>query len=86
MRLTYSNIAFGGTEAIPTTLAAFVPPVLRKLTIAVPPRPSQAEIDAAVQLAGGDGDQFAANPDVFVTPLPEGATSLPTPSRRWNVR
>lgn len=81
VRLTYVTIAFGGTEAIPTTVAAFVPPVLRKLTIAVPPRPSQAESNAAVQLAAAMVTKFGGqNPDVFVTPLPEGDTSLPTPS------
>jgi len=81
VRLTYSTITFGGTEAIPTTVAAFLPPVLRKLTIAVPPRPSQAESNAAVQLAAAMVTKFSGqNPDVFVTPLPEGATSLPTPS------
>lgn len=78
VRLTYSTVTFGGTEAIPTTVAAFVPPVLRKLTIAVPPRPSQAESNAAVQLAAAMVTKFGGqNPDVFVTPLPEGATSLP---------
>ncbi len=62
-------------------MAAFVPPVLRKLTIAVPPRPSQAESNAAIQLAAAMVTKFGGqNPDVFVTPLPEGATSLPTPS------
>lgn len=81
VRLTYSSVAFGGTEAIPTTVAAFVPPVLRKLTIAVPPRPSQAESNAAVQLAAAMVTKFGGqNPDVFVTPLPEGTTSLPGPS------
>ncbi len=81
VRLTYSSITFGGTEAIPTTVSAFVPPVLRKLTIAVPPRPSQAESNAAVQLAAAMVTKFGGqNPDVAVVPLPDGATALPAPS------
>jgi hypothetical protein len=81
VRLVNGSITFSGSEPIPTTVAAFVPPVLRKLTIAVPPRPSQAESNAAVQLAAAMVTKYGGqNPDIFVTPLPEGATSLPTPS------
>lgn len=81
LRLINSSITFAGAEPIPTTVAAFVPPVLRKLTIALPPRPSQAESNAAVQLAAAMVAKYGGqNPDVFVTPLPEGATTLPTPS------
>ncbi|HTY28830.1 MAG TPA: hypothetical protein VMD51_11940 [Mycobacterium sp.] len=81
VRLLNSFISFSGTESIPTTVAAFVPPVLRKLTIAVPARPSQAESNAAVQLAAAMVAKYGGqNPEVFVTPLPEGAASLATPS------
>jgi hypothetical protein len=45
-------------------VAAFVPPVLRKLTIAVP-RPSQAESNAAVQLAAAIVTKFGGQiPDL----------------------
>lgn len=81
VRLTYISVAFGGTESIPTTVSAFVPPVLRKLTIAVPARPSRAESNAAVQLAAAMVTKFGGqNPEVVVVPLPDGATALPAPS------
>lgn len=81
LRLINSSITFGGAEPIPTTVAAFMPPVLRKLTIAIPPRPSQAESNAAVQLAAAVTAKYGGqSPDVFVTALPDGATTLPAPS------
>ena len=81
LRLINSSVTFSGTEPIPTTVAGFVPPVLRQLTIAVPTRPSQAESNAAVQLAAAMVNKYGGqNTNVFVTPLPEGATSLPAPS------
>lgn len=81
LRLINSSVTFSGTEPIPTTVAGFVPPVLRQLTIAVPTRPSQAESNAAVQLAAAMVNKYGGqNTNVFVAPLPEGATSLPAPS------
>ncbi|WKG04778.1 hypothetical protein [Mycolicibacterium sp. HK-90] len=51
LRLTDTAIAYDGAEAVPTAVADFLPPILRKLTIYLGPRPSHAESDAAVQLA-----------------------------------
>ncbi len=50
IRLVNSSIAFTGREVAPTTVAAFLPPVLRRLTIGLPAKPSLPESDAAVQL------------------------------------
>lgn len=75
------SVTFTGAEAVPATVADFLPPILRKLTIGVPGSPSMAESDAAVQLAAGLVKRYGNHaPDVQVVPLPDGATSIPTPS------
>lgn len=51
LRLTDTEVRYGGLELPPSTVADFLPPVLRKLTLFVPQEPSQAEADAAVRLA-----------------------------------
>jgi hypothetical protein len=45
VRLTNAAVSFGGDEQPPATVAEFLPPILRKLTIAVPPNPERAEAD-----------------------------------------
>jgi len=80
IRLVNGAIAFAGTELPPTTVAGFLPPVLRKVTIAVPGAPSPAESNAAVQLAAAVAERNGQKPEVVVVPLPEGATTLPAPS------
>ncbi|ORA06861.1 hypothetical protein BST17_03615 [Mycolicibacterium bacteremicum] len=51
LRLTDTEVRYAGQELAPTTIADFLPPVLRKLTLFVPREPSPAESDAAVRLA-----------------------------------
>jgi hypothetical protein len=51
LRLVGTEVRFTGQELAPTTIADFLPPVLQRLTLAVPPNPSRAESDAAVRLA-----------------------------------
>lgn len=51
LRLTDGSVAFTGDAVAPASVADFLPPVLRKLTIAIPPRPARAESNAAVRLA-----------------------------------
>jgi len=81
MRLTNGAIAFTGTEALPTTVAAFLPSVLRRLTIGLPAKPSQAESDAAVHLATAMARRYGGqNPDVVLVPLADGASALGGPS------
>lgn len=75
------SVTFTGAEAVPATVADFLPPILRKLTIGVPGSPTMAESDAAVQLAAGLVKRYGNQaPDVQVVPLPDGATSIPNPS------
>lgn len=78
IRLVNSSISFSGNETPPTTVASFLPPTLRKLTIAVPSRPSQAESEAAIQLAAAMTTRFGwMNTDIGVAALGDGATTLP---------
>lgn len=75
------SVSFVGAEAAPATVADFLPPILRKLTIAVPANPSLAESDAAVQLVAGLVKRYGNQaPEVLIVPLADGATSIPTPS------
>ena len=80
IRLVNGAVTFAGTELPPTTIAGFLSPVLRTVTIAVPATPSPAESNAAVQLAAAVADRRGQKPAVVVVPLPDGATALPAPS------
>ena len=78
LRLTAAAVSFSGAEAPPGSVADFLPPVLRKLTIAVPATPSQAESDAAVGLAAAVTAHYGQQPTaVSVTSL---GTPLPGPA------
>ncbi|MCB0942864.1 MAG: hypothetical protein KDB72_21795 [Mycobacterium sp.] len=81
LQLTEGSIAFSGVEQVPATVAAFFPPVLRQLTIALPQRPSQAESNAAVQLAAAVVSKYRGqNIGVLVVSLPAEADTLVNPS------
>lgn len=74
-------VEFSGTETAPTTVAAFMPPVLRKLTVALPPKPTQAESDAAVQLLAAVQSRYGGSKREYeVVALAGGGTTLPPPS------
>ena len=78
LRLTDASVSYVGAERAPTVVADFLPPVLRKLVVYIGATPSQAEADAAVQLATAVvaryGEQY---PAVEVAPLPAPATQPP---------
>ncbi len=70
LRLVDGVVTFAGVEVAPTTVAGFLPPVLRKLTIALPPKPSQSESNAAIQLAAAIERRYGSqNPGVFIVPV-----------------
>ena len=76
IRLVNGSITFTGAEAPPTTVAGFLPPVLRQLTIALPPEPSKSESDAAVLLAATMERRYGAqNPAVVVIALADDTTT-----------
>lgn len=66
LRLTDGAVSFGGTEAPPNTVAEFLPPVLRKLTIAIPRAPTKAESDSAVRLATTVTAHYGQQPTTVV--------------------
>ncbi|WP_118915598.1 hypothetical protein [Mycobacterium shigaense] len=81
LRLINGTVTYTGVEQAPTTVAHFMPRVLRKLTIFVPPAPSSAESDTAIQLATSAAEHYGRQvPEIAVVPLPEGQASPPTPS------
>jgi hypothetical protein len=74
------SISYRGTEIPPATVADFLPPVLRKLTIGIPAKPSQADSNAAVRLATAIAARYGGQrPEVALVPLDQGVTTLPTP-------
>ena len=77
LRLINGAVAFTGEATPPRTVADFLPPVLRKLTIALPAEPTRAEADAAVRLTAAIIARYGRQPtDVAVVPL--GTPSPPT--------
>ncbi|WP_245905995.1 hypothetical protein [Mycolicibacterium palauense] len=70
LRLTDVTVSFTGVETRPSTVADFLPPVLRALTIFVGPEPSQAESDAVVKLATSIAAYYGKqNPTITVEQL-----------------
>ena len=79
--LINGSVAFAGREAPPTNIADFVPGVLRKITIAVPQKPTLAESDAAVKLAAALVGRYRTQaPEVLVVPLDGDAGTIDAPS------
>jgi len=66
LRLVGGSVAFGGSEAPPAAVAEFLPPILRKLTIAIPGAPTTAESEAAVRLAAAVTAQYGQQPTAVV--------------------
>lgn len=80
LRLTNGTVSYSGVELPPTTVAHFLPPVLRKLSIYLPQSPSTAESDTAIQLATSTAAHYGKQaPDITAIPLPEGQNSPPGP-------
>ncbi len=77
VRLAGAAVSFSGAMRPPTSVADFLPSVLRKITIALPGKPTQAESAAAVQAAASVAKRNGQQPEVVLTPLPEGAAALP---------
>jgi len=80
VRLTNAAVAFSGAEVPPTTVADFLPSVLRKVTIGLPADPTPAESSAAVQVATAVAQRNGQKPEVVLVPLPGGATFLDAPA------
>lgn len=85
LRLTNAAVTFGGTEQPPATVAEFLPPILRKLTIAVPPNPERAESDAAVRLAAAVTARYGQQPTKVVVVASDPAPPPAGPFERQIV-
>ncbi|WP_370462648.1 hypothetical protein [Mycobacterium sp. Marseille-P9652] len=80
LRLVGGTISYTGVEQPPNTVAHFLPPVLRKLSIYLPQSPSPAESDTAVRLATSAAAHYGKQtPDIVVVPLGEGQAAPPAP-------
>ena len=81
LTLLTPSVVFAGTEVAPTVVADFLPPILQRLTIAIPATPTQAESNSAVALASAVVGYYGEQPvDVVMQTLPEGQPTPPTPS------
>jgi hypothetical protein len=80
IRLADSAVTFAGGALPPGSVADFLPPVLRKVTIGIPGKPSLAESNAAVQLAASVANRNGQQPEITVVPLPAGADTAPVPA------
>ncbi|MEB3980317.1 hypothetical protein OQ968_03460 [Mycobacterium sp. 663a-19] len=80
LRLFDAAVRFTGVEQPPDTVAHFLPPMLRKLTIFLPQSPSTVESDTAVQLAASAATHYSSQlPEIAVVPLTEGQVAPPSP-------
>ncbi|MXP19976.1 hypothetical protein GIY30_01165 [Gordonia sp. HNM0687] len=79
LRMTNTSVVYTGREAIPQTVAEFLPPTLRGLTIYVPDDVGEAEGAAAVNLATAVVSQYAPAPvPIETVALPRGSMVPPT--------
>lgn len=87
LSLINGSVTYTGTQSAPTTVADFLPPILRTLTIGVPESPTQAESDAAVQVAAALQARFRGQAArVVLVPLPAGETTIAGPAEPFERR
>lgn len=81
LRFTDAAIRYDGAEIPPATVADFLPPILRKLTILIPARPLNLEAEAAARLAMAVVARYGQqNPEIAVLPLADGQSEPVEPS------
>lgn len=82
MRLSEPSVTFTGREVPPRVVAEFLPPILQRLSIFIPEKPSRAESDAAIRLAAAVVARYGKQEtDVDLASLPGGQSAPPTPSQ-----
>lgn len=83
LRLVNSEVRFAGLEQPPRSIADFLPPVLNKLTLFVPPNPSRSESDAAIRVATAVVARYGLQrPAVDVVTVGDGPVAPPQPLER----
>ncbi|GAB5898314.1 membrane protein [Mycolicibacterium mageritense] len=86
LRLVDTSVRYTGRELPPTTIADFLPPVLQKLTVFVPPEPSKAESDAALRLVTATVARYGLQRTaVDLVPTDGGPVPPPAPLERQIV-
>ncbi|CAN5398619.1 membrane protein [soil metagenome] len=81
LRLVDADVRYVGAEAVPTTVAEFLPPVLQRLALFLPAEPTRAETDAAIRMATAVVARYGRqNTVVTVNPLPSGQSVPARPS------
>ena len=86
LQLNDATIDYTGKEAAPTVVADFLPPVLQKMTIFTPPKPSAAESDAAVQVTTAVVSRYGKqNTEIDIASLGEGEVAPPSAPLERNV-
>ena len=85
--LSNGSVTYTGTERLPTTVADFLPPILRTVTLGVPESPSQAESNAAVQLAASLQARYRSqSPRVALVALPGDRNTIAGPAQPFERR
>ncbi|WP_245650194.1 hypothetical protein [Millisia brevis] len=78
-RIIDTQVEYAGREAIPQTVADFLPPVLRQLTLYIPDDVRQEEGAAAVSLAAAITAHYgSAHPRIVTASLPRASMTPPT--------
>ncbi|MCP9275400.1 hypothetical protein [Mycolicibacterium arenosum] len=62
LQLVNVAVAFDGVERAPSAIADFLPPVLQRVTLFLPARPTMTESDAAVRMAAAVVAHYGAQP------------------------
>lgn len=62
LQLVNTAVAYDGVERSPSAIADFLPPVLQRVTLFVPARPTMTESDAAVRMAAAVVAHYGAQP------------------------
>ena len=84
LRLIDVAVNFAGTGLPPAVVADFLPPILRQLTLFIPPKPTRVESDAAVALATAVAGRYGQQAlHVAVQAIgPGGSLPVPAPFER----
>lgn len=86
LQLTDAAIDYTGKEAAPTMVADFLPPVLQKMTIFTPQKPSVAESDSAVRVATAVVSRYGRqNTEIDIASLGDGDPAPPSAPLERNV-
>ncbi|MGZ8815117.1 MAG: hypothetical protein ACXWZI_14315, partial [Mycobacterium sp.] len=86
LQLSDAAIDYTGKEAAPTMVADFLPPVLQRMTIFIPQKPSAAESDAAVQVTTAVVNRYGRqNTDIDIESLGDDKAAPPSAPLERNV-